>query len=68
MIFGNGGVKEVRKTQDDPHLKEKEADMRWVDRCISQAIKEGDFEVDADGNIHGIMDFNEEVLTNYGLR
>jgi uncharacterized Fe-S cluster-containing protein len=68
VIFGNGGVKEDAKTQDDPHLKEKEAAMRWVDRCIETATKRGDFAEDERGNIHGVMDFNMEVLEKYGLQ
>lgn len=67
VIFGNGGVKEVGKTQEDDHLNEKESDMRWVDRCLDEAFKTGDIGEDADGNLRGIMDFNEEVIEKYGL-
>jgi len=37
VIFGNGGVKKVAKTQDDEHLHEKEKEVRWVDQCIEAA-------------------------------
>jgi len=68
VIFGNGGVKHVGKTQQDSHLKEKEADMRWVDACIEAAQRYGDLNVDDSGNLYGIMNFNEETIENYGLQ
>lgn len=68
VIFGNGGVKHVGKTQYDTHLDDKESDMRWVDRCIEAAWNAGDFEEDDYGNIHGIMEFNKEVIERYGLQ
>lgn len=68
VIFGNGGVKQVRKTQDDAHLTEKESDMRWVDRCIEAATKAGDLDEDENGNLLGRLDFNlKEVEEEYGL-
>ena len=60
VIFGNGGVKKVAKTQDDEHLKESEYAMRWVNQCIEQAFDEGRFGVDYDGKITGITTFNAE--------
>lgn len=60
VIFGNGGVKKVAKTQQDKHLKESEYAMRWVDQCVEKAAKEGRFSVDYDGKITGITHFNAE--------
>jgi hypothetical protein len=60
VIFGNGGVKKVAKTQDDEHLKESEYAMRWVNQCIEKALEEGRFGVDYDGKITGITTFNAE--------
>ena len=68
VIFGNGGVKEVGKTQEDDHLNDKESDMRWVDRCLEEAFKAGDMGEDVDGSLYGIMDFNEEGIEKYGLQ
>lgn len=68
VIFGNGGVKEDAKTQDDSHLEEKEAAMRWVDRCIDAAWKAGEFEEDENGSLYGTMNFDEEVIERYGLQ
>lgn len=68
VIFGNGGVKHVGKTQEDTHLNDKESDMRWVDRCIEAATKAGDLGEDEDGNLSGRMDFNlKEAFEDYGL-
>lgn len=60
VIFGNGGVKKVAKTQDDEHLKESEYAMRWVNQCIEKALEEGRFGVDYNGKITGITTFNAE--------
>jgi hypothetical protein len=59
VVFGNGGVKRVAKTQDDEHLKESEYAMRWVSQCIDKAAKDGRFSVDYDGKIHGMKNFND---------
>lgn len=68
VIFGNGGIKHVHKTQDDEHLEEKELEMRWVDRCLDAASKAGDFGEDENGNLYGEMKFNKEVFEDYGLQ
>jgi hypothetical protein len=60
VIFGNGGVKKVAKTQDDEHLKESEYAMRWVEQCIDKAAKNERFSVDYDGKIHGIKTFKSK--------
>lgn len=38
VLLGNGGVKTDQRTQDDPHLTEKESDMRWIDRVLTVAF------------------------------
>ncbi|MEX2410800.1 MAG: hypothetical protein WD607_05405 [Candidatus Paceibacterota bacterium] len=68
VIFGNGGVKHVGKTQQDDHLREKENDMRWVDKCIEAAQRSHDLELDEHGNLIGIVEFNKEVIENYGIQ
>jgi hypothetical protein len=68
LILGNGGVKHVRKTQDDKFLKEKEYDMRWVDRVIEAAIQNRELEVDIDGIIHGDLHFTKQRIERYEIR
>jgi len=60
VIFGNGGVKKVAKTQDDEHLKESEYAMRWVNQCLEKALEDGRFSVDYNRKITGITSFNAE--------
>jgi len=67
LILGNGGIKHVRKTQDDKFLIEKEYDMRWVDRVIEAAIKCGELEVDIDGTLHGDLHFTIQRIERYEI-
>lgn len=68
VIFGNGGVKQVAKTQQDPHLKEKEADMRFVEKCLDMAFKRDDIICDDNGNLIGDLVFTAKRLEEYGLQ
>lgn len=68
VIFGNGGVKQVAKTQQDPHLNEKERDMRWVDNVVDYVMRADMLAEDENGTLHGTMEFTEEKLEKYGLR
>lgn len=68
LILGNGGVKEEQRTQDDPHLTEKESDMRWVDQVIEAAQRNDDLTVSEDGQLEGKLEFTPEVIEEYGLQ
>lgn len=68
IILGNGGVKHVGKTQESDHLMEKEAVMRWVDKVIEKAQRNGDMEEDPRGNLIGDLNFTSERIEKYGLR
>ncbi len=67
VIFGNGGVKAVQKTQHDAHLMEKENDMRWTDTCIDEAFRCGELYCDDSGNLVGDLNFTYERIQNYGF-
>jgi co-chaperonin GroES (HSP10) len=68
VIFGNGGVKHVGKTQQDSHLKEKEKDMRWVDTCVYAAFMHDELHCDDNGHLVGNLEFTRERVQNYDLR
>jgi hypothetical protein len=68
VILGNGGVKHVAKTQQDPHLQEKERDMRWVDNVLDHVMREGDLWEDDEGSLNGVLEFTNQKLDAYGLR
>lgn len=67
IILGNGGVKQVAKTQDDSFLMDKERDMRWVDRCLAMAFKKGEIATDDDGFLVGDLNFTKQRLEDYGF-
>lgn len=61
VIWGNGGIKNVRATQDDPYLKQCEQNMRWVGNCIEKRDDFDTFKVDIDtGEILSELYFNAE--------
>ncbi|TVQ81039.1 MAG: hypothetical protein EA358_01210 [Flavobacteriales bacterium] len=67
VILGNGGIKHVGKTQEDVFLKEKEGDMRFVDRVIEMAQKNEELIEDSFGNLQGDLNFSAERIENYGF-
>ena len=64
VIFGSGGVKNVRATQDDPYLKNCEYALRWIDKCLTIALKEGKISVSGEGKLSGDLRFNKEDYIN----
>lgn len=68
VLLGNGGVKIDQRTQDDPHLAEKESDMRWVDQVLTVAFRRGDLVEDDNGNLKGRMHYPENIFEEYGLQ
>lgn len=68
VILGNGGVKTDQRTQDDPHLTEKESDMRWIDRVLTIAFERGDLTEDDNGSLIGEMNYTENIFEEYGLQ
>lgn len=68
IILGNGGVKQVGKTQEDDHLTEKEQDMRWVDECLDSAFRNNELNTDYKGNLKGTLEFDDAFIDYYGLQ
>lgn len=60
VIFGNGGEKNVRATQDDPFLKDAEYALRWVNQCFEKAVEREETWVTEDGEIQGNLVFDKE--------
>lgn len=68
VILGNGGVKHVGKTQESEHLMEKESEMRWVDKVVEAAQRNGDLVEDHYGNLIGDLEFITDRFVQYGLQ
>lgn len=68
IILGNGGEKKVARTQDDPHLAEKEGDMRWVDQVLDIAFDREYIWECEHGMLHGRLNYTKDFFEDYDIQ
>ena len=60
LIVGNGGPKQVRAWQDDPHLTACVQELMDISFLITERIKDRDIRIAADGTFQGNLEFEKE--------
>jgi hypothetical protein len=56
LILGDGGLKSVRKLQEDPKLKKENFFLRDISKAFIKAVKDGDIRYSSDGILIGNLE------------